>query len=157
MIPDDIHRLIFHFAYAKSNITMNKFNEECILIEQIKQCIPQPFFRSVVFSTIQKELIPSPYREFMPYVPLTAIQKRSIFEAWVTETLWGLNNKFFTRVHSYRSTFRRYLYRLNCFGIRNHWNKIYLKYLVYITSDDFTKPTTDDLALVSALDGADCF
>jgi len=154
---DDIHRLIFDFAYAKKNITPKRFNEECVLIKQAKHCIPQYFFRSVVHSNIEKELVSNPYREFMPYIPLASIQKRSIFEPLVAEILWGLSTRFFTRMHSYRSTFRRYVYRLNCFGLKNHWNKIFLKYLVYITPADFDTPTKDDLGLVEALEDADCF
>jgi len=160
MLPEDIHRLVFHFAYNRTNITSKKFDQECVRIDQIKHCIPQQFLRSVSWSLVEKEMKPNPYREFMPYTPLTTLQHRSIMEAWVTETLWGLTNKFFTRVHSYRSTFRRYLYRLNMYGIQKHWNKIFLKYLVHITSDDFEPNEVDKplvSALVYALEAADCF
>ena len=161
MLPEDIHRLIFDFTYNKRNITSKKFNNECTLIEQIKHCIPQEFFQSTVYSLVEKEMVSNPYREFMPYIPLTSLQHRTILKPWVTETLWGLSNKFFARVHSYRTTFRRYLYRLNVYGIRKHWNKIYLKYLVHITSDDFATPAPVDIplvtTLVSNLEEADCF
>jgi hypothetical protein len=156
-MPDDIHRLIFHFAFNKSNITPKKFLHECNRIEQIKHCVPQSFLRPVVYSLLEKQLIPNPYKEFMPYTPLTTIQHASFLQAWVTERLWGLNNKFFSRVHSYRSTFKRYLYRLNCYGIPNHWNRIYIKYLVHISIEDFIDPSEHDLSLVEALEAADCF
>jgi hypothetical protein len=155
MIPDDIHRLIFEFTFNKP-ITQKKFHTECAVIRQVRECIPPTFLRSVVWCRISKELVPNPYREFAPYHPLTIIQKRSIFEQGLSSVLWKLSNTFFSRIHSYRTTFRRYLYKLTCFGVM-HWDPIYLKYLVHITPSDFMSLEPDDSPLLVALDGANCF
>lgn len=155
MIPDDIHRLIFEYAWNKP-LTASRFHAECHLIEQTRECIPASFLRSVVWCRLSNELVPNPYREFSPYHPVTVLQKRSLFEQSLSSILWKLSSNYFTRVHSYRTTFRRYLYRLTCFGVM-HWNPIYLKYLVHITPSDFISLGPDDPPLLTALEEADCF
>ena len=131
----DCENIIIQFAYNR-RFGFDKLFKEINFILDVKDSINSNLFRPCVYDSYQQTLIASPYKEFHPFTPHSSIEPTGIWDDSVKFLSYSLKSEYFSKIHSYRSVFERYLGLLVKHGL-SYWNIMFSKYFIKLENDDF--------------------